>query len=215
MYPRGRSPIVCLGVLLALLFAAVQAEAASSEPEARRSRRASASKKQNSSVKLPRRPLTIDPKDVTLPPQVLLAPPSPSQPAEAERKPEPRRNPWRPRIDSEGLVLGDFHIVPRLVLSTDTRYDDVNTRERVLREELDALEAWKRGEVHVDPLTALLQNRSREGMQRGDPGYGLASTIHQVLQGALRVPNLLRQVPHPSLGAWNQPSAQSAKSAAD
>lgn len=92
----------------------------------------------------------------------------------------------RPIFTMEGILLGDYYLVPNLILATDNRYDDANTRERALRDELNAQEAHRRGEVNEDPLTQLLRKR----VQRlgGDPGFRVGLVIHHLLQGALQPP---------------------------
>src|SRR5262245_57990738 len=53
--------------------------------------------------------------------------------------------PRRPYVELAGLglLIGDYHLQPRLALGTDSRLDDVNIRERVLRDEMDAREAQR------------------------------------------------------------------------
>lgn len=92
----------------------------------------------------------------------------------------------RPIFTMEGILIGDYYLVPNLILVTDNRYDDANTRERALRDELNYQDARRRGEVHEDPLTQLLRKRVlRLG---GDPGFRVALVIHHFLQGALQPP---------------------------
>lgn len=92
----------------------------------------------------------------------------------------------RPIFTMEGILLGDYYLVPNLILATDNRYDDANTRERVLREEMAYQDARRHGEIHEDPLTQLLRKR----VQRlgGDPGFRVALVVHHFLQGALQPP---------------------------
>lgn len=149
------------------------------------------------------------PANVSLTPyrmQLLLAPPtSLSFPLLAEMDlckrgkpdPEPARPRPRARVDAEGIVIGDFHISPRLVLGTDNRYDDVNTRERAMRDERDYIDAKARGEIVDDPVTAMLRNRSKGCFLWSDPGFRMVLTMHQILQGGLRVPALLWIGPPP------------------
>ena len=92
----------------------------------------------------------------------------------------------RPVFTMEGILLGDYYLVPNLILATDNRYDDANTRERALRDEMNYQDARKHGEMHEDPLTQLLRKRVlRLG---GDPGFRVALVIHHFLQGALQPP---------------------------
>lgn len=60
-------------------------------------------------------------------------------------------------VSGLGLLIGDYQLQPRLVLGTDNRLDDVNIRERVLRDEMDYMEARRRGELKVDPITVWLR----------------------------------------------------------
>lgn len=91
----------------------------------------------------------------------------------------------RPIMTLEGLLIGDYYLIPNLLFATDSRYDDVNTRERALRDDLNYLDARLHGEIHIDPLTQLL----RKQVQRfNDPGFQVAMVIHHLLQGALQPP---------------------------
>ena len=99
------------------------------------------------------------------------------------RAPQSRR---RPVFTMEGILLGDYYLVPNLILVTDNRYDDANTRERALRDEMNYQDARRHGDVHEDPLTQLLRKRVlRLG---GDPGFRVALLVHHFLQGALQPP---------------------------
>lgn len=99
-------------------------------------------------------------------------------------KPPPSRR--RPIFTLEGILLGDYYLVPNLALGTDNRYDDANTRERALRDEMNYQEARRRGELREDPLTQLL--RKRVPRLGGDPGFKVALVIRHLLQGALPTP---------------------------
>lgn len=116
---------------------------------------------------------------ITLPlvsPWMLRDPPA--------RTPPSRR---RPIFTMEGILIGDYYLVPNLVFGTDNRYDDANTRERVLRDELNFQDARRRGELREDPLTQLLRKRVRR--LGGDPGFKVALVIRHLLQGTLQPPN--------------------------
>lgn len=129
----------------------------------------------------------------TLPPlPSILAPPAIPDSAlcDEERTKQPKRQRY---IDFEGIILGDFHLAPNLVLATDGRYDDINTRERMLRSELDTLEARRRGEIKEDPLSLLLRQHSQRCFARSDPGFRFIFTLHQLLQGGLYMPNLIQR----------------------
>lgn len=129
----------------------------------------------------------------TLPPlPSILAPPAIPDSAlcDEERTEQPKRQRY---IDFEGIILGDFHLAPNLVLATDSRYDDINTRERMLRNELDTLEARRRGELKEDPLSLLLRQHSQRCFARSDPGFRFIFTLHQLLQGGLHMPNLIQR----------------------
>lgn len=94
--------------------------------------------------------------------------------------------PRGPVMTMQGLLIGDYYVIPNLLFGTDNRYDDVNTRERALRDDLNYLDARLHGEIHIDPLTQLL----RKHVQRfNDPGFQVAMVIHHLLQGALQPPN--------------------------
>lgn len=95
-------------------------------------------------------------------------------------------SPRGPVMTMQGLLIGDYYVIPNLLFGTDNRYDDVNIRERALRDDLNYLDARLRGEIHIDPLTLLL----RKHVQRfNDPGFQVAMVIHHLLQGALQPPN--------------------------
>ncbi len=112
----------------------------------------------------------------------------------------------RPIFTMEGILLGDYYLVPNLILVTDNRYDDANTRERALRDEMNYQDARRHGEMHEDPLTQLLRKRVlRLG---GDPGFRVALVIHHFLQGALQPPvKSVDLVLRPDGQAYSAPAA--------
>lgn len=126
-------------------------------------------------------PTAVDGTPVAVP----LAPTPPavveSETAAPKSETRPPTRP-RPRVDWEGLVIGDYHIQPTITLGTDNRYDDANTRERAVRRELDELAMRRDGEVHRDPLTTLILERVRPEQLRTDPGFQLATTINTILK---------------------------------
>lgn len=127
------------------------------------------------------------------------------------REPPPAAAPSRrrPILTMEGILLGDYYLVPNLILVTDNRYDDANTRERALREELNYQDARRHGDVHEDPLTQLL--RKRVFRLGGDPGFRIALVVQHFLQGALQPPvRSLEMVLRPDGLAYNPTVASSA-----
>jgi len=100
-------------------------------------------------------------------------------------------------VSGLGLLIGDYQLQPRLALGTDNRLDDVNTRERVLRDEMDARESARRGEVHEDAISAWLRTRGQPGLPGVDPGLQVATAIQRVLRGNIRIPNFLDYGPAP------------------
>lgn len=130
--------------------------------------------------------------------------PKPSRPANLNLPPErsaagPLLLPWffrdqgtaaaparhRPLVTLEGILIGDYYLVPNLLFGTDNRYDDVNTRERALRDDLNYMESRRHGEIHIDPLSQLLRKHAQ---RFNDPGFQVAMVIHHLLQGALQPP---------------------------
>jgi hypothetical protein len=70
---------------------------------------------------------------------------------------------------SQGLLIGDYRIIPNLVLSTDNRYDNASSREYALRQELNWLDARQHGDIpFMDPLSVLLENRNRPPLSAAD-----------------------------------------------
>ncbi len=113
----------------------------------------------------------------------------------------------RPILTMQGVLVGDYYLIPNLLFGTDNRYDDVNTRERALRDDLNYLDARLRGEIHIDPLTLLL----RKHVQRfNDPGFQVAMVIHHLLQGALQPPtrSLEQVMRHNTASGSPAPAAQ-------
>jgi hypothetical protein len=116
--------------------------------------------------------------------QELLSPPQQQKeqaalslvpiPAAVARSESPPRKQRKAYLDSQGIVVGDFRIQPMLAFSTDTRYDDANTRERALRDEMDELAARQRGERHADPLSFLFRKGdllSQTRLRLNPPGF--------------------------------------------
>jgi len=136
--------------------------------------------------------------------QPVLLPPRPSgqgQPINAANqladKSSDKTGAYRPYIEVSGLglLIGDYQIQPRLVLGTDNRLDDANIRERALRDDLDAMEARKRGEIKEDPITFWLRTRGQNGLPGVDPGFQVAYAIQNVLRGSVKLPPMLEYAP--------------------
>lgn len=154
---------------------------------------------------LPRKKGAPNPDKAKPNPQMMLPRPSavatPSivpKDFEAEKLADKQHNGvYRPYVEVSGLglLIGDYQVQPRLTLGTDNRYDDVNIRERVLRDEMDAREAQRRGELKEDPITRWLRTRGRAGLPGIDPGFQLAYTIQRVLRGSIRLAPMLEYAP--------------------
>ncbi len=98
------------------------------------------------------------------------------------------RRPGKVYVTTEGLAVGDYFLSPRVVFGTDNRYDDANIRERAMREDMDALQARQRGELREDPLSQLIRHRQQGALNPSEPGFRLASTVHELLQLTLHMP---------------------------
>ena len=135
----------------------------------------------------------------------MLTVPEPNLTEKQPRQPEVREIPEKPSprvvLTPSGLRVGDYMLVPTLVLSTDNRYDDVNLRERMLRDQLDEMASHQHGEVHEDPISQLLKRQDAAALNQKDPGIRLVLSIHQILQGSLHIPNFIRRLPLPEEGA--------------
>jgi len=142
--------------------------------------------------------LPVDPQALLPRPSAVVAPPIVPKNPEAERLAEKHIGAYRPYVEVSGLglIIGDYQLQPRLVLGTDNRLDDVNIRERVLRDEMDAREAQKRGELKEDPITKWLRTRGRSGLQI-DPGFQVAYAVQRVLRGSIRLAPMLEYAPPP------------------
>lgn len=99
------------------------------------------------------------------------------------RPPAPVRH--RPVLTMEGILIGDYYLIPNLLFATDNRYDDVNIRERALRDDLNYQQSRLHGEIHIDPLTQLLRKHPQ---RLSDPGFQVVELIHRLLHGALPPP---------------------------
>lgn len=132
-------------------------------------------------------------------PSAVMPPPIVPRSPEAEKLAEKHTGAYRPYVEVSGLglLVGDYQIQPRLVLGTDNRLDDVNIRERVLRDEMDAREAQRRGELKEDPITQWLRTRGRSGLPGIDPGFQVAYAVQRVLRGSIRLAPMLEYAPPP------------------
>jgi hypothetical protein len=139
-----------------------------------------------------KRPARLKPAAKPPRPANLNLPPAPSASGtlllpwflrEKERAAPPAQR--RPLVTLEGILVGDYYLVPNLLFGTDNRYDDVNTRERALRDDLNYMESRRHGEIHIDPLNQLLRKHAQ---RFNDPGFQVAMVIHHLLQGALQPP---------------------------
>jgi hypothetical protein len=96
-----------------------------------------------------------------------------------------------------GVLIGDYQIFPRLTFSTDNRLDDVNTRERALRDDMDAIEARRRGEIRQDPVSIWLRTRGHSALPGIEPCFQAAFTIQNILLRGIRLPQMLEYGPPP------------------
>jgi len=144
------------------------------------------------------KPAPKEPMELLPQPSAVVTPPILPKDTQAERLAErAAAGQYHPYVEVSGigLLIGDYQIQPRLVLGTDNRLDDVNVRERALRDEMDALEAKKRGEIKEDAITLWLRTRGRSGLTGIDPGFQVAYALQRVLRSSIRLAPMLEYSP--------------------
>ena len=189
-----------VGSLALLTGARLDVTVVQADPPAKpaeRTKRAAASKGKS------KRLIPVDLNMVAAPAAVIntVVPPPP---------PGPQSTPVnkKPHVDMEGLVLGDVHVQPNLILSTDTRYDNSTTRELGQRADLDFLAARRHGDrVNApNPVDDLIRASTKPPATPGspgsnDPGYEVAVAVREQINVMPPTPATAPAAPPPAAAA--------------